>query len=90
MTQIYFAATPKQWPLYRDTLAQACARLGLDVTITQNAPDPAAVDYIIFEPDGVIQDFTPFTNCKAVLNLWAGVERLVTNPHAHATTLLYG
>ena len=48
MTQIYFAATPKQWPLYRDTLAQACARLGLDVTITQNAPDPAAVDYIIF------------------------------------------
>ena len=80
MTQIYFAATAKQWPLYRDTLAQACARLRLDVTISPHAHDPAAVDYIIFEPDGVIQDFTPFTNCKAVLNLWAVVERLVTNP----------
>jgi hypothetical protein len=25
-------------------------------------------------------DFTPFTRCKAVLSLWAGVERIVGNP----------
>ncbi len=42
--------------------------------------DPAAVDYIIFAPGGDIADFTPFTRCKAVLNLWAGVEKIVVNP----------
>jgi glyoxylate/hydroxypyruvate reductase len=38
------------------------------------------VDYIIFAPGGEIEDFKPFTRAKAVLNLWAGVERIVGNP----------
>ena len=43
------------------------------------APDPAQVDYIIYAPSAPLQDFTPFTRCKAVLSLWAGVERIVGN-----------
>jgi glyoxylate/hydroxypyruvate reductase A len=27
-----------------------------------------------------VQDFTPFTRARAVLNLWAGVEKIVGNP----------
>ncbi len=41
---------------------------------------PEAVDYILYAPTGPVTDFTPFTRAKAVLSLWAGVERIVTNP----------
>ncbi|NYS24361.1 glyoxylate/hydroxypyruvate reductase A [Rhodobacteraceae bacterium 2376] len=46
--------------------------------VTESAPED--VDYIIYAPDGPLSDFAPFTNCKAVLSLWAGVERIVGNP----------
>ncbi len=45
-----------------------------------SAQDPAAVDVIIYAPGGGIADFAPFTGLRAVLNLWAGVERVVGTP----------
>ncbi|MGB3315887.1 MAG: glyoxylate/hydroxypyruvate reductase A [Albidovulum sp.] len=77
---VFFAAGPANWAEYRAPLNAAFAEAGLDVAMSDSAPDPAAVDYIVFAPGGIIEDFGPFMNCKAVLNLWAGVERLVTNP----------
>ena len=38
------------------------------------------VDYLIYAPNGPISDFAPFTRAKAVLGLWAGVEKIVGNP----------
>lgn len=75
---VYFAAGAKAWPEYEAPLTKALA--GTGATIVTEAPDPAAVDYIIFAPGGDIEDFTPFTRAKAVLNLWAGVEKIVGNP----------
>ena len=45
------------------------------------SPDMPAdeVDYIVYAPNSAVQDFTPFTRAKAVLNLWAGVEDVVGN-----------
>lgn len=77
---VFFAAGPQLWPDYRGPLARACADAGLDVVLSDAAPDPAAVDYIVFAPGGVIEDFRPFTRAKAVLNLWAGVEKIAPNP----------
>lgn len=77
---VFFAAGPRLWPEYRAPLVQACAEAGLDVILSDQAPQPGLVDYIIFAPGGVIDDFTPFTRAKAVLNLWAGVENIVQNP----------
>ena len=62
-----------------DAIAAACADAGLDVDLaTDHVPD--TVDYIITAPNGPVQDFTPYTRCRAVLNLWAGVEGIVGNP----------
>src|SRR5690606_30847183 len=69
---------------YRPAIEQACAAMGLDVRLTTQAEDPAAVDYIVLTPAGPIDDFTPFTGLKAALSLWAGVERIVGNPTLHA------
>jgi glyoxylate/hydroxypyruvate reductase A len=60
-------------------LAQALAEAGIDAVLTDRADDPAAVDYIVFSPGGTISDFTPYVRTKAVMNLWAGVERIVGN-----------
>ena len=76
----YFAAGAERWPTWKEPLSAAFAEAGLDVTLTDTAADPAAVDYIIYAPGSPLQDFSPFVNCKAVLNIWAGVERIVGNP----------
>lgn len=65
---------------YRPAIAAACAALGLDVTLSEAADDPAAVDYVVLTPAGPVDDFAPFVNLKAALSLWAGVERIVGNP----------
>ena len=78
MTLIYFAA-PALWPEYRDILPRLLAKTGIEAQVVTDAPEPAAVDFIIYAPSAPLQDFAPFTGCKAVLSLWAGVERIVGN-----------
>jgi glyoxylate/hydroxypyruvate reductase len=79
MTTIYFAAGRAAWAEYSPHLATAFAEAGLHVTLSDTCTDPATVDYIIYAPSSPLQDFTAFTRCKAVLSLWAGVERIVGN-----------
>ena len=74
-----FAAPPALWPEFQPALDAAFARAGLDVRLSQSH-DPADVDYLVFGPGGPVTDFTPFTRAKAVLNLWAGVEKIIGNP----------
>lgn len=78
MLTILFAA-PSLWPEYRDTLPAALAEAGIAARLVTEAP-PEEVDYIIYAPSSPLQDFTPYTRTKAVLNLWAGVERITGNP----------
>lgn len=78
MLTVLFAA-PSLWPEYRDTLPAALAEAGIDATLVTEAA-PEEVDYIVYAPSSPLQDFTPYTRTKAVLNLWAGVERITGNP----------
>ncbi|TMV73687.1 glyoxylate/hydroxypyruvate reductase A, partial [Thioclava sp. BHET1] len=78
---VYFAAGAKLWPDYERPLRRAFGDAALDIELlTERPADPAQVDYIIFAPGGDIADFAPFTRAKAVLNLWAGVEKIVALP----------
>jgi glyoxylate/hydroxypyruvate reductase A len=77
---VEFAAGADRWEAYRAPLRRAFAHAGLDVDLIQDAPDPAKVDYIIYAPGSPLQDFRPYVNVRAVLNIWAGVERIVGNP----------
>ena len=78
MPTILFAA-PSLWPEYRDALPAALAEAGIDATLVTEAA-PEMVDYIVYAPSSPLQDFTPYRRTKAVLNLWAGVERITGNP----------
>lgn len=75
---VLFAAAPSRWEQYETPLKQAFAEAGLDVTLACDMP-PEEVDYIVYAPQSGLTDFTPYTRTKAVLNLWAGVENIVSN-----------
>jgi len=59
-------------------LRAAFAARGLSVGLARDHA-PETVDYVIFSPKGPLSDFSPYTRCKAVLGLWAGVETIVGN-----------
>ncbi|WP_420585116.1 2-hydroxyacid dehydrogenase [Ruegeria sp.] len=75
---ILFSARPALWPIYEPLLTSYLSEAGLDFRLgTEFAPDQ--VDYIVYAPNGGLLDFTPFTRLKAVLSLWAGVEKIAGN-----------
>ena len=78
MTTVLFAA-PTLWPEYETELPKALAGVGVTAKVVTDAP-PAKVDYIVYAPSSPLQDFAPYSRAKAVLSLWAGVERVVGNP----------
>ncbi|WP_137699733.1 2-hydroxyacid dehydrogenase [Marimonas lutisalis] len=76
---ILFAARPDRWAEYEPHLRAALDAHGLDYRLGPAFP-PEEVDYIVYAPNSEVQDFTPYTRAKAVLNLWAGVEHVAPNP----------
>lgn len=75
---VLFAARPERWGIYEAPLRAALAEAGIDAHLSQDIA-PEAVDYIVYAPNSTLQDFTPYTRAKAVLNLWAGVEQITGN-----------
>lgn len=76
MITVLFSSS--DWDDYKDVLPAAINRAGVDARVVTEA-DPEEVDYVVYAPDSDVQDFTPYTRTKAVLNLWAGVENVVGN-----------
>lgn len=78
MTCVLFAASEKDWENYREPLSKALDEAGVEAVLVTEA-NPPEVDYIVYAPSSSLQDFTPYSMTKAVLNLWAGVENVVGN-----------
>lgn len=78
MIRALFAASDADWRTYKAALNAAFAKAGLAVDLSRSHA-PQDVDYIVYAPGGPLQDFAPYVSCKAVLSLWAGVERIVGN-----------
>ncbi len=78
--KVLFAAGAARWPEWQAPLRAALAEAGVEADLVLEAA-PAEVEAMIYAPGGTVpDDFTPYVNCKAVLSLWAGVERIVGNP----------
>jgi len=76
--QALYSGREDYWPAYQAALEKAFSTHGLDIALTRDAA-PQEVDYVIYSPAGGLTDFAPFTKLKAVLSLWAGVERIIGN-----------
>lgn len=79
MTLTVLFPVPDLWDEFAPALRAAIAEAGVQADLVASAT-PETVDYIVYAPQSPLHDFTPYTRCKAVLNLWAGVERIVGNP----------
>lgn len=75
---LLYAADPAEFSAYRDHVEAGLDARGITAQLVQEAP-PETVDFILYAPSSPLQDFRPYTRCKAVLSLWAGVERIVGN-----------
>ncbi|MCK0141910.1 glyoxylate/hydroxypyruvate reductase A [Aliiroseovarius sp. F20344] len=75
---ILYAGNPKRWDVYQNEITKALNEIEIDANLSCDIPADQ-VDYIIYDPNSELQDFTPFTRTKAILGLWAGVERIVYN-----------
>ena len=78
MLKVLFSARPPVWEEYELPLNEAFDAAGLEVDLSQNHP-ANEVDYIVFAPNGPVEDFSPYTRTKCVMSLWAGVETVVEN-----------
>ena len=76
---VLYAGSEKSWPHYEQYLKLAFHQRRLTVSLKDNFSNPRDVDYIIYAPNGPFNDFSIFSNVKAVLSLWAGVESIVSN-----------
>lgn len=76
---VLFADSLARYEEWAPHLEAAFAAKGLDVEMTT---DRARTDiaYIVYAPDGAIEDFGAYPELKAVFSMWAGVEKIVDNP----------
>lgn len=81
MLTLLYAGSPGLWPAYQAALGAALSEAGIAARLVRpGEAAPESVEYLIYAPNGPVQDFAPFTRARAVLSLWAGVERVVGNP----------
>ena len=78
MRNVQFSSLDDWWADYRDVLPEAFDTVGLKTLLAREIA-PTEVDYLIFAANGPVQDLTPYSRLKAVLNLWAGVEEALKN-----------
>ena len=82
MINVLFAARPERWTTYEAPLRNALDAAGISAHLAQDIA-PEEVDYIVYAPNSDLQNFTPYTRARAVLNLWAGVEKITGNKTLH-------
>lgn len=76
--KVLFAAPARMWDAWAPALRAACPEMDLC-----RDGEPQSFDALIYAPgypQGGTLDFAAFTRARVVQSLWAGVERIVTNP----------
>lgn len=77
---LLFNVTPALFEDYREPILDALRRRSIDARASLLGDIAHQdVDYIVHATGGPITDFAPFSNARAVLSLWAGVEKIVGN-----------
>ncbi len=81
MIRVLISGQPEDWDDFGDLLPAALMDAGIEAEFIQERMprSPETIDYIVYAPWSNMKDFSPFKGAKAVLNLWAGVENVVTN-----------
>lgn len=63
-------------PDWAEALQAAVEKSGRPLRVVPDAA-PAEIDYLVYNIDSGIRDFTPYTRLRTILNTWAGVEKVI-------------
>ncbi|MEM0924085.1 MAG: glyoxylate/hydroxypyruvate reductase A [Pseudomonadota bacterium] len=82
MISVLFSGDPDKRSQYGDAVSKAAKAAGLQLRLSLDPAEvaPEVVEYLIYDGSGPVQDFTPFTRLRGVMNLWAGVEAVLRCP----------
>lgn len=78
MLKVEMLVPPAMAALWRPHLEAAFTRVGLEVALGSDFA-PTEVDYVVYAPLGPDPDLSGHVRTRAVLGLWAGVERVIAN-----------
>ncbi|HEY8337657.1 MAG TPA: glyoxylate/hydroxypyruvate reductase A [Tardiphaga sp.] len=80
MIKLLFNVSPELYREYRQPILEALRRRNIEaMTGLPGDIAPEEIDYVIHATGGPVDDFGVFTKARAVLSLWAGVEKIVGN-----------
>jgi glyoxylate/hydroxypyruvate reductase A len=79
---VKLSVDPGDVPVWRAALSRAFAETGVaaELRVAGEPVAPETVAYLVYVPSGPVRDFRPYTGLKALLSLWAGVEKALANP----------
>ena len=77
---LLFSDRAERWEAWADHLRTALSDRGVEAALVFGSHAPETIDYIIYSPASDVQDFRAYTRLKAVLSMWAGVEKIAPNP----------
>lgn len=75
---VLFVGSDADWSDYGTVLHDSFAPLPFKTSLNRDHA-PEQTDYVVMAGSNIIDDFSPFTRCKGLLRLWAGVEDIVRN-----------
>jgi glyoxylate/hydroxypyruvate reductase A len=73
---IGIALPADETPAFAAALETAVARSGRPLRVLSDAR-PGEIDYLVYNIDSGVTDFSPYTRLRAILNTWAGVEKVL-------------
>ena len=76
---ILFSDNDAEWANWEAPLRRDLDKAGIKANLHRSYDHPDQVDYIVYSPASPLQDFAHFVNLKAVLSMWAGVEKIEGN-----------
>ncbi len=79
-TTVLMCLSPSETADYSDLIAPACREVGVEARAVTVPDNPEDVEFVVASPAGELPDFSALPNLKAVLSIWAGVEKFIGNP----------
>ncbi len=83
---VLFGGLPEERPAWRRHLDAFAREAGLSYRLEMDpaAVEPDEVDALIWNPEGPVADLAPYRRLKAVLSMWAGVEKIIADDALNA------
>ncbi|MEO0341954.1 MAG: glyoxylate/hydroxypyruvate reductase A [Pseudomonadota bacterium] len=80
MTKILWAGADKTTDKFLPPLRTALRTVLPNAQLIVGKHQPKEIEYLVYAPNGPVQDFKEYTSLKLIQSIWAGVDVILSNP----------